>query len=364
MFKRIAAVAGVVFSCGVYAFTPQSGTWVINGELNGAPGRGLAIDVQENTLLLQMYAYERSGEPTFYMASGSLENNRVTTTLGRYSGGRYLGSGPMSGREDGSPGNVTLRFTSGISGFITLPGEGEVPIKRFEFALSRTPAAVAGTWVYVGSGSDGEFGDLVTLSRELGTTSTGTGFVADAAGQMGCEYRKVDEGPYNMYCGQVSGNTVTWIARIRVVGNEGEGISLDSNGRQDGIVYLRKLRDSSGRYLGLFAPEIPRSPDTPAPAPAVSPYAGSYSVSGGGVSVTFSVNSDGGISRCSAGVLVTCSGRVNSNGSFSLAGNDGDGTTVTLTGSITSSGQVVGTFSGTSDGEPISGSFTGFRSGS
>ena len=80
MFKRIAAVACVVFSGGVYAFTPQSGTWVINGELNGAPGRGLAIDVQENTLLMQMYAYERSGEPTFYMASGSLENNRVTTT--------------------------------------------------------------------------------------------------------------------------------------------------------------------------------------------------------------------------------------------------------------------------------------------
>ena len=379
MFKRIAAAACVVFSGWVQAFTPQPGTWIVTSELNGAPGRGIAIDVQGDTLVMQMYAYERSGAPTFYMAAGTLANNQVTTQLGRYSGGRYLGSGPMSGKEDGSPGNVTLRFTSGISGFITLPGESEVAIKRFEFGLSRTPAAVAGTWVYVGTDSDDDFGDLVTLSRELGTTSTGTGFVADAAGKIGCEYRTVDDGPYNMYCGQVSDSTVTWIAKVRVMGNEAEGVALDANGRPDGVVYLRKLRDGKGRYLGLFAPETPQSPDSspsptpnptpnpppnPTPPPTASPYAGSYSVSGGGVSVAFSVNSNGSINRCNSSVLVTCSGTVNSTGNFSLMGGDGDGTTVTLTGTISSNGRITGTYFGMSDGDAISGSFSGSRTGS
>lgn len=384
MSKKIAMLGGMLLTSWAHAFVPQSGTWIIASELNGAPGRGLAIDVQEDTLVMQMYAYERSGQPTFYMSAGKLDDNRITTKLGRYAGGRHLGSGPMSGQEDGSPGNVTLRFTSGISGFITLPGESEVAIKRYEFGLSRTPASVAGTWAYVGIDSSDDFGDLVNLTQELGSTTTGTGFVADAAGKIGCEYRQVDEGPYNMFCGVVSGSDVTWIAKLKVVGNEGEGIALNpATGSQDGIVYVRKLRDGQGRFLGLFAPNAPQasapvpSPTptptptpTPAPAPtpapnpapSYSPYAGSYNVSGGGVSVIFTVNGDGSIRQCTSDVLVTCTGTVASSGSFSLTGGDGDGTTVTLSGSINSGGSISGTYLGTSDGETIKGSFTGSRS--
>ena len=390
MYKKLAFLGGMVLTGWAQAFVPQSGTWIVTSEVNGAPGRGLAIDVQEDVLVMQMYAYERSGQPTFYMAAGTLANNRVTTKLGRYSGGRFLGSGPMSGKADGSPGNVTLRFTSGITGFITLPGEGEIAIKRYEFGLSRTAAAVAGTWAYVGVDADDSFGDLVSLKQELGATPNGAGFVADSEKKIGCEYRLVDEGPYNLFCGTYSGSNVTWIAKLKVVGNEGEGISLNpSTGSQEGIVYVRKLIDGKGRYLGLFAPEpaptpapapspvpspAPSPTPTPAPTPAPNPapapaptpsaaaYAGSYNVSGGGVSVGFQVNSDGSITRCSSGVLVSCSGSVTSSGSFSLFGSDGDGTTATLTGNISSSGRVTGSYSGSSDGEPIRGSFTGSRS--
>ena len=48
------------------------------------------------------------------MATGHLgDNNIVDARLGRYEGGRYLGSGPQSGVERGSPGNVRIRFISG-----------------------------------------------------------------------------------------------------------------------------------------------------------------------------------------------------------------------------------------------------------
>ena len=371
MYKKITMVGAMLLTGWAQAFVPQSGTWIVASELNGAPGRGLAIDVQEDTLVLQMYAYERSGQPTFYMAAGTLANNRVITKLGRYSGGRYLGSGALQGREDGSPGDVTMRFTSGISGFITLPGENEVAIKRYEFSLSKTPAAVAGTWVYVGVDSKDDFGDLVSLEQEIGVTQNGSGVVADTAKKIGCEYRLVDDGPYNMYCGQVSGSTIKWTAKLKVVGNEGEGISLDPiSGLQDGIVYVRKSIDGKGRYLGLFAPGVASTPaptpeptPTPTPAPARS-YAGSYSIIGGGISVTFTVNNDYTINRCTAGILVTCSGNVTSSGKFSLTGSDGDGTKVTLVGDIDSEGKVTGSYLGTSDGDFITGNFAGSRNGS
>jgi hypothetical protein len=250
--QRIAVGAGFWLAVAAHAFVPQSGNWVVTSELNGEPGRGMAMDVQGNTLVMQMYAYERTGQPTFYMASGTLTNNRLTTKLGRYSGGRYLGSTARSGVEDGSPGQVTLRFTSGVTGFMTLPGETEVAIQRYEFGLSRSSSELSGVWLYVAADEDDEEGDIVALSSSRGATSGGTGLMVDPAKQIGCEYRKNDDGPYNMYCGYVSGSSVTWVAKIRVVGQEGEGIGIDSAGRTTGVVYVRKLRDGSGKFLGLF----------------------------------------------------------------------------------------------------------------
>ena len=222
MFKKIAVFGCLAASSWAYAFTPQAGTWIVTSELNGAPGRGLAIDVQDNVMVMQMYAYEASGQPTFYMATGTLQNNQTTAQLGRYEGGRYLGSGPRSAAEVGSPGAVTLRFTSGITGFITLPGEAEVAISRFEFGLPRSPELAAGTWLYTSIGAGTDNVQLLSLTQAGAASNNGTGIMVDPAKNIGCEYLAEDLGPYNMLCGQITGTTVTWQSRIRVVGQEGE----------------------------------------------------------------------------------------------------------------------------------------------
>lgn len=365
MYRKITLLACMGLAGWAHAFTPQSGTWVVNSELNGAPGRGIAIDVQASTLVMQMYAYEANGQPTFYMTSGTLNNNQMTGTLGRYAGGRYLGSPPLSGHEEGSPGNVTLRFTSGITGFITLPGEGEVQISRYDFGTSRTAEAMTGTWLYAVTGSSKDSAELVTLRDPVGAMA-GTGFMLDSAKNFGCEFLAADQGPYNMQCGSMSGSTAKWTARIKLVGNEGEGIALDAQtGAQNGVVYVRKLINNQGQQLGFFAPQPPQATGLPtgaspsAPATPSSSYAGAYSISGGGITATFNVDSSGNIVRCSSGVLVICSGQVNDSGSFSLRGDDGDGTVVTLNGTIDAAGKVVGTYSGTSDGAAINGAFSG-----
>ena len=73
-------------------FTPQAGTWIITSENNGQPGRGLAIDVQGNTLFLQVYGYEKNGDSTFYIAAGKMDGNRFSGPLTSYSGGQSFGS--------------------------------------------------------------------------------------------------------------------------------------------------------------------------------------------------------------------------------------------------------------------------------
>jgi hypothetical protein len=67
---RLAITASVMaLSCTVSwaarDFTPQSGTWVVSSELDGKPGRGLAIDVQANTFFMQVFGYEKNGDATF-----------------------------------------------------------------------------------------------------------------------------------------------------------------------------------------------------------------------------------------------------------------------------------------------------------
>ena len=145
---RSAIVAAVVaFSCAtswaVRDFTPQAGTWVVTEELDGKPGRGLAIDVQGNTFFMQVFGYEKNGDATFYTATGQLEGNTVTAPLMQYQGGRSFGADARDAVELGSPGDVTVSFANGLQGVIQLPGEPKRAIKRFE---AKSPDFIASYW--------------------------------------------------------------------------------------------------------------------------------------------------------------------------------------------------------------------------
>lgn len=128
--------SALVLSCtAVWAardFTPQAGTWVISEELNGKPGRGLAIDVQGNTFFMQVFGYEKNGEATFYTATGQMDGNAVSAPLMQYQGGRSFGSDARDAAEQGSPGQVKVSFANGLQGTVQFPGEPERAIQRFE----------------------------------------------------------------------------------------------------------------------------------------------------------------------------------------------------------------------------------------
>ncbi len=114
------------------SFTPQAGTWAITEELDGKPGRGLAIDVQGNTFFMQVFGYAPNGDATFYTATGQLDGDSITVPLMQYQGGRSFGSDARDAEVLGSPGNVTVSFSNGLQGTVQFPGEPVRAMQRFE----------------------------------------------------------------------------------------------------------------------------------------------------------------------------------------------------------------------------------------
>ena len=148
------ASAALLVSAGAHAardFTPQAGTWVISEELDGKPGRGLAIDVQGNTFFMQVFGYEKNGDATFYTATGTMDGDSVTAPLMRYAGGRSFGGAARDAVEDQSLGNVTMSFSNGLAGTIQLPGEPARAMRRLEVM---SPAFEAGYLSPAGGGRD------------------------------------------------------------------------------------------------------------------------------------------------------------------------------------------------------------------
>lgn len=133
------ALAAAALACAGQAtwaantIAPQNGNWIITSELNGKPGRGMGIDVQGGTFLMQVYDYTQTGASTFHLAMGTMDNNKVEAPLKVYKGGRYFGSGPIDGQEAGDAGNVVVTFTSRTTGTIKFPGEDAKPMERFNY---------------------------------------------------------------------------------------------------------------------------------------------------------------------------------------------------------------------------------------
>ncbi|AVS60450.1 hypothetical protein C8241_00895 [Paracidovorax avenae] len=252
VFKQWAAVALLACTAGAHAYEPQAGTWVVSSEVDGKPGRGLSVDVQNGTLALQMYAYENSGQPTFYLAVGTVADNRVTARLNRYTGGRYFGSPAQSGTEAGSPGNVTIRFTSGTTGFITFPNEPEKPISRFNFGYPQKPSSLAGIWTFTSVGSEGTRADAALLDTPLSGTSNGNGLLASSDGLFGCEHQVSGTLAGGVLCVRV--NSSGTLQRVYVMNysiHDGEGYSQGASSNTQQFLVARRVATAKGDGTGI-----------------------------------------------------------------------------------------------------------------
>ncbi|MFN3376290.1 MAG: hypothetical protein ACK40S_07045 [Burkholderiaceae bacterium] len=261
LLSRLVATAATLWALSAQAFAPQAGTWIVSAELDGKPGRGMAIDVQNDTFVMQMYAYESSGHPTFYLAVGTLSNHQVVAPLTRYEGGRFLGSAPRSGVPAGSPGSVRMRFTSGITGFVTFPGEPERAMHRVNFAYPFAQSSLRGVWSFNSLGSMGLTAEAVQLTTSAGSTSGGNGIVATSDGRFGCEHQTSGELAGGVLCVKLNSSGQVQRAYFFVYSvNEGEGYMQSEGVADDQLLSVRRLTTPSGVGTGIVIKEAPASP--------------------------------------------------------------------------------------------------------
>jgi uncharacterized delta-60 repeat protein len=119
----------------ISATSPAAGLWAIESEIDGRPGRGFAVDVQGNTLVLTVYAYDALGNSNFYQAVGPIDSNgSFTGDLTYYSGGTHFGGPAQTAAAAGTAGTVRIRFVDpGDQAFITLPNESTKLMRKFNF---------------------------------------------------------------------------------------------------------------------------------------------------------------------------------------------------------------------------------------
>ena len=254
MKKLVAALSAFAFAGSALAFMPQAGIWSISPERNGQPGRGFNLDVQNSTLVMQMYGYEKSGAPTFYLSAGQIADNTYSGQLFQYAGGRYMGGPAQSAHETGSAGTVKMRFVSGIKGYITFPGEEEKEIVRYTFAYEETPQSLLGRWAMLaGNTSTGAytatFGDLDRISGQT---------VYSANETMACRYTGATTG--EVACVQSLTGQIILAARFLLSVNDGDGhAGVDVNS----IIHpftARRLINSVGTGTGISVKSSPALP--------------------------------------------------------------------------------------------------------
>lgn len=273
MFKRMCRglLAAALFAGAgaVHAFIPQAGIWAMPQELNGKPGRGLVIDVQNGVLSMQMYAYEQTGRPTFYLAVGNLVDNRITTEFKHYEGGRYFGSGERTGVEKGSAGLVTVRFVDGMNGFITFPGEAEKPISRFNFGYAPIPESLKGAWFFNKySPTMGWQVDVPVLATVLPATANGSGVVLSSDRLFACEHIVRGELAGLVVCAKylsAGSSTVQHIYAFKYSVHDGEGDWYPNSGPTAYGLYMRRV-GTDQQLTGLIrkASEVSLSAETQA----------------------------------------------------------------------------------------------------
>lgn len=123
------------------ASNPLGGLWSIDAERNGQPGRGFVIESRNGVLVMTVFAYDASGNSTFYQSAGASTNNTFSGTLDFFSGGTSFGATFSPATRAGSAGQVAVSFSDATHGTITFPGELPQAFSKFDWA---SPASANG----------------------------------------------------------------------------------------------------------------------------------------------------------------------------------------------------------------------------
>lgn len=228
----------------LHTLMPSNGTWIVEEEMTGKPGRGIALDVQGNTAIVQLFNYRANGQPTFHMGSAPYAPKGVNTgatvaelPLNEYAGGRSLGGVARSAQlrahagvarlEIALPSHGPDRQLWNAVGTVQLPGEAPMRIRRLQLdAPANFAESMLGSWY------------LPAVQKTIHLMRTEGDRAMNADGSVVC-VPMVGKPDAEMGCGQPLGNAWVWFLPLRLpVLNNYSGSMI-------------RLTDRFGNSLGL-----------------------------------------------------------------------------------------------------------------
>jgi hypothetical protein len=157
---------------------PTMGLWWNPNE----SGRGYEIDLQGDTMIVTTYVYEQSGDPIWYLSSGTYDHTTATfqSAYDIFANGQCFGCPYVAPDHTGDAGPITITFHTNQTATLTYPG-GSTEISKFQYGFPNRTEVLYGEWAlsYETGGNVG--GDWIVFDTPYTDPGSGTQFVSGHA---------------------------------------------------------------------------------------------------------------------------------------------------------------------------------------
>ena len=150
--------------------SPQSGWWWSAAE----SGRGYGIEIKDGRAFIGAYMYDTDGTPVWYVSTGTMTSTTsYSGDLLEFRGGQTLSGSWRAASSAGSPGRISLSFTSATTGTLTLPNGNGVSLQRYDIVAGGVSAGAsagmpeAGWWWNAAEGGRGYFLEVQGAANAL-----------------------------------------------------------------------------------------------------------------------------------------------------------------------------------------------------
>ncbi|CAH1197928.1 conserved exported hypothetical protein [Candidatus Nitrotoga sp. BS] len=255
--KIIVALLCFLICSPAWAFMPAAGMWGVDSEDNGLPGRGFQIEAENGTVVFTYFGYRADGSSVFYFAAGPIVNNTFTASLLDLRGGTSLGGPHQNASLLDPAGTVTIIFSSGKHGIISLPSEPQRAMSKRPFGYFDGHDGLLGTWLFTRIQGLTPYSQMKNLINNTGkSTDTGNGIVTTAALDFLCEYQISGELAGIVLCGDLAEVVGSSFYVLKYSGDRGEGVAavqLSSSGdfSADQEMHALRISTKNGIETGL-----------------------------------------------------------------------------------------------------------------
>ena len=205
---RLCSSAFLFLCASAYAIGPTIGGPSVGLWYNPQEsGRGYELDLQGDTMIVTTYVYTSSGDPIWYLSSGTYNHTTgvFQSTYDSFSDGQCFGCSPRPPNvHSGAAGPITINFHNDQSATLTYPG-GSTNIVKFNYGFGTAIDNLYGEWALSFDIAGLMGGDWIIFNAPF-TASDGTVY---ASGNM-------DLAPENLALGTFSTSLNAYVILVRI----------------------------------------------------------------------------------------------------------------------------------------------------